>query len=81
MATIQISELHPVGYDLLHDSASFLNELDTQEILTMVGGGYHKRRYSDYSDHSYRGDHSYSGHHSYKGDYSHYDRHYPRYRW
>lgn len=95
MATIQISELHPVGYDLLHDSASFLNELDTQGSLAILGGGSYRHgsdhssygnSYSgDYSSHgggySSGGGYSHGGGHSYGGDYSHQDYHYPKHHW
>jgi hypothetical protein len=39
MAKIKISELLPVGYDLLNDAASFLNELATDEVQNVLGGG------------------------------------------
>ncbi|MFN4878395.1 MAG: hypothetical protein ACK5GT_18345 [Aphanizomenon sp.] len=40
MANIQISALLPVGYDLFNDTASFLNELATEEVQNVIGGGY-----------------------------------------
>jgi hypothetical protein len=39
MAKIKISELLPVGYDLLNDAPSFLNELATDEVQNVLGGG------------------------------------------
>ncbi len=39
MANIQISALLPVGYDLFNDAASFLNELATDEVQNVLGGG------------------------------------------
>ncbi len=41
MANIQISALLPVGYDLFNDAASFLNELATDEVQGVIGGGHH----------------------------------------
>jgi hypothetical protein len=38
MASIKISELRSVGYELFQDSESFLNELNEEEMLTTVGG-------------------------------------------
>ena len=40
MANIQISALLPVGYDLFNDAASFMNELTTDEVQNVIGGGY-----------------------------------------
>ena len=40
MTNIQISTLLPVGYDLFNDIASFLNELATEEVQDVYGGGY-----------------------------------------
>lgn len=37
MSKLTISELHPVGFELLQDSESFLNEL-TDDELENVGG-------------------------------------------
>lgn len=37
MASIQITELRPAGYELFQDSESFLNELGDQE-LSVFGG-------------------------------------------
>jgi hypothetical protein len=42
MASINISDLHPPGYELLQDSESFLNELKDQEME--IVGGYIKIR-------------------------------------
>ncbi|MDD1421089.1 hypothetical protein MEO40_18540 [Dolichospermum sp. ST_sed1] len=39
MANIKISALLPVGYDLFNDTASFLNELATDEVQNVIGGG------------------------------------------
>jgi hypothetical protein len=39
MANIKISALLPVGYDLFNDAASFLNELATDEVQNVLGGG------------------------------------------
>ncbi|MEY2911756.1 MAG: hypothetical protein RLZZ184_1065 [Cyanobacteriota bacterium] len=50
MANIQISALVPVGYDLFNDATSFLDELATEEVKTVVGGGYY---YGCYSHHGY----------------------------
>jgi hypothetical protein len=49
MANIQISALVPVGYDLFNDATSFLDEIATEEVKTVVGGGY----YGCYSHHGY----------------------------
>lgn len=38
MPVIAISELHPVGSDLLLDSESFMNELTDSEITDTNGG-------------------------------------------
>ena len=38
MAEIKLSELRPVGSELLQDSESFLNELDDRELENVVGG-------------------------------------------
>ncbi|MDB9487353.1 hypothetical protein [Dolichospermum circinale] len=64
MANIQISALVPVGYDLFNDATSFLDELVTEEVKTVVGGG----NYSCYSHHNYHYSHGYS-HGSYGGSY------------
>jgi bacteriocin-like protein len=40
MANIKISELVPAGDDLLNDHVEFLNELNNQELSTIVGGGW-----------------------------------------
>ncbi|MFM5891471.1 MAG: hypothetical protein ACKPFD_15995 [Dolichospermum sp.] len=40
MANIQISALLPAGYDLFNDDTSFLDELATEEVQTIVGGYY-----------------------------------------
>ncbi|MGM3306215.1 hypothetical protein ACSQ6I_09570 [Anabaena sp. WFMT] len=69
MANIHISKLLPTGYELFNDSASFLNELATQETLVVSGGGhschgkYHGHNHS-YKDYSYK-DHSYKNHSGY----------------
>jgi len=39
MANIKISALLPVGYNLLNDAPSFLNELATDEVQNVLGGG------------------------------------------
>jgi hypothetical protein len=59
MANIQISALLPVGYDLFNDSASFLNELATEEVENIFGEGYkgcyhkcHSGCYGGYKGHS-----------------------------
>jgi hypothetical protein len=38
MASIQISELRPVGAELFQDSESFLDELNSQEMTAIAGG-------------------------------------------
>ena len=65
MANIQISALLPVGYDLFNDTASFLNELATEEVQNVIGGGYgyhggygHHGGYRRYGHHG-----GYSGYH------------------
>ncbi len=52
MANIQISALLPVGYDLFNDAASFLNELATDEVQNVLGGGYHGH-WSHHNHHHY----------------------------
>jgi len=39
MASIKISELRPAGSELFQDSESFLNELNDQQELSVLGGG------------------------------------------
>jgi len=39
MASIKIAELRPVGSELFQDSESFLNELNGQQELSILGGG------------------------------------------
>jgi len=39
MASIKLSELRPVGSELFHDSESFINELDEQEMPALLTGG------------------------------------------
>lgn len=39
MAVINISELHPAGSELFQDSESFLNELNNQEMGSILGNG------------------------------------------
>jgi hypothetical protein len=41
MTSIKISDLHPVGFDLLQDTESFFDELSDQEIETVQGGVNH----------------------------------------
>ncbi len=62
MANIQISPLFPVGYDLFNDDTSFLNELSTDQVQTVLGGGYHHHSCHSYPKHHY-------SHKSYKGRY------------
>ncbi len=38
MASIEITELHPIGSELFQDSESFLNELSDQETWGVQGG-------------------------------------------
>jgi hypothetical protein len=38
MATIDISDLCPVGYDLFSDSESYMTELDSGELNSISGG-------------------------------------------
>ncbi|MDB9536038.1 hypothetical protein PN451_09365 [Dolichospermum planctonicum CS-1226] len=68
MANIQISALVPVGYDLFNDATSFLDELATEEVQTVVGGGYYG---GCYSHHNHHYSHGYSdGYHGgYYGGY------------
>ncbi|MDK2410823.1 hypothetical protein QHH11_01135 [Aphanizomenon sp. PH219] len=51
MANIQISALLPVGYDLFNDAASFMNELATDEVQNVLGGGYHHSCHSHHNHH------------------------------
>lgn len=51
MANIQISALVPVGYDLFNDATSFLDELATEEVQTVVGGGHYGGCYSHHNHH------------------------------
>jgi hypothetical protein len=67
MANIQISPLLPVGYDLFNDAASFMNELATEEVQNVLGGGYHHSCHHHHSCHSHN-NHHYS-HKSYKESY------------
>jgi hypothetical protein len=62
MANIQISALLPVGYDLFNDSGSFLDELATEEVQNVLGGGHHGSGYSGYSGYG-----GHKGHSGYKG--------------
>ena len=39
MASIQINDLCPVGSELFNDSESFLQELSTEDINELLGGG------------------------------------------
>ncbi len=39
MASIKLSELRPVGSELFHDSESFINELDEQEMSAFLTSG------------------------------------------
>ena len=39
MAAIQINDLRPVGSELFNDSESFLQELSTEDINEVLGGG------------------------------------------
>lgn len=38
MASIKINNLQPAGTDLFHDSESYLNELNNQELDVISGG-------------------------------------------
>ena len=53
MANIQISALLPVGYDLFNDAASFMNELATDEVQNVLGGGYHHHSCNSHHNHHY----------------------------
>jgi hypothetical protein len=77
MANIQISGLLPIGYDLFNDTASFLNELATEELQNFGAGynggfgssygGFNGSSYGDFSGSSY-GDFSgssYGGYYAY----------------
>ena len=39
MAAIQINDLRPVGSELFNDSESFLQEISTEDINEVLGGG------------------------------------------
>lgn len=39
MAAIQINDLRPVGSELFNDSESYLQELSTEDINEVLGGG------------------------------------------
>lgn len=67
MANIQVSALLPVGYDLFNDTASFLNELATEEVQNVIGGGY-----GGYGRHYGHGGYGYHGGHGGYGGYSGY---------
>ncbi len=62
MANIQVSALLSVGYDLFNDDTSFIDELATEEVQNVVGGGY----YGCHSHHNHHYSHGYS-HGSYDG--------------
>jgi hypothetical protein len=51
MTNIQISTLLPANYDLFNDAASFFNELATEEVQDVYGGGYggYGRGYGGYN--------------------------------
>ncbi|MTJ49941.1 hypothetical protein [Dolichospermum sp. UHCC 0259] len=66
MANIQISPLLPVGYDLFNDAASFLNELATDEVQNVIGGGH----YSCHYHHKHHKHHYKSHSESYSGGYN-----------
>jgi hypothetical protein len=38
MASIEINNLRPVGYDLFNDSESFINEMSDREMWGLEGG-------------------------------------------
>lgn len=40
MATIQVSNLCPTGFELFQGSESFLNDLSEQEVADISGGWY-----------------------------------------
>jgi hypothetical protein len=40
MATIKISNLHPIGSELFLDEESFMNELKSDEAVDVKGGFY-----------------------------------------
>jgi hypothetical protein len=66
MANIQISKLLPAGYELFNDAAGFLDELATQELLSVVGGG-HYHHHSCHDHHKHKSHHgSYHNHSNYK---------------
>ncbi len=39
MASIKLTELRPAGSELFNDSESFLNELNDQDMSTLLTGG------------------------------------------
>ncbi|MBD2390739.1 MAG: hypothetical protein LW814_19160 [Anabaena sp. CoA2_C59] len=66
MANIQISALLPVGYDLFNDATSFLDELATEEVQNVIGGGF--GHYYGYGHHGgYRRYYGYGHHGGYSG--------------
>ena len=74
MANIQISALIPVGYDLFNDTASFLNELATEEVQNVIGGGYggYSRHYGGYGYHGGHGGYGrYGGYSGYRHNHHH----------
>lgn len=38
MATIKVSNLHPIGTELFFDSESYMSELNDEEIYSVNGG-------------------------------------------
>ncbi|MEI6371535.1 MAG: hypothetical protein WCO49_17780 [Nostocales cyanobacterium ELA608] len=77
MANIQISALLPVGYDLFNDATSFLDELATEEVQNVIGGGYggYSRHYGGYGYHGGHGGYGryggYSGYSGYRHNHYH----------
>jgi hypothetical protein len=68
MANIAVSDLFATGHDLFKDDSSFLDELNTQEIQSIVGGGYSGYGYGHGHGHSHGYGHSYGyGNDGYSG--------------
>ncbi|MBE9008112.1 hypothetical protein IQ259_24390 [Fortiea sp. LEGE XX443] len=68
MTNVAINELNTIGYDLFHDSESFLDQLTSQEMLSLEGGFFSASYGSGYFNSkfgSHNGYYGYGGYGSY----------------
>ncbi|QLE56040.1 hypothetical protein [Nostoc sp. TCL26-01] len=75
MANITIDTLYQTGYDLFHDSESFIDQLESQEHQVITGGYYSNfYGFNSFSGGGFSG--SYGSYNAFSGGYSGYGGYY-----